>query len=61
VADVAQEAGPVVVDAAVDVLSLSSPVLFHVEKIFALGLAEQVSTGEMGSVIETTEQSVRLI
>jgi pyruvate dehydrogenase (quinone) len=59
----ADQDGPVVVDAVVDPLALSLPahVPFHTAKSFTLSLAKQVLSGKMDEVIKTMERNVRLV
>jgi pyruvate dehydrogenase (quinone) len=59
----ANQNGPVVVDAVVDpyALSLPSHVPFHAAKGFTLSLARQVLNGKMDSVIRTIGRNVGLV
>jgi pyruvate dehydrogenase (quinone) len=59
----AYQDGPVVVDAVVDrfALSLPSHVPFHTAKGYTLGMAKQVLSGHMDTVIKTIERNVRLV
>jgi pyruvate dehydrogenase (quinone) len=59
----ANQAGPVVVDAVVDpfALSLPSHVPAHTAKGFTLSLAKQVLSGDVDSVVRTIERNLHLV